>query len=295
MNLKTVQFTHETLAYREQGEGENTLILIHGNMTSSKHFDLLMDNLPNSIKVYAIDMRGFGASTYNNKINRLKDFSDDLKILVDYLGISKFSIAGWSTGGGVAMQYCIDHANDVDKLILIESVGISGYPIFKKDEEGKPILTEPIKTRKEIESDIFQFVPVINAYKNKDKDTLRALWNMVIYTNNKPTDNRYNEYLDDMLTQRNYVDVNYSLIHFNISNKNNGVVDGTNEIEKITQDTLIYQGINDLVIPVTTGEEIKESLINAKKVDYVLHDGGHSPFIDNIKAITKTILNFLDY
>ncbi len=295
MELKFVKFKNETLAYREQGEGENVLVLVHGNMSSSKHYDILMEKLPKNIKVYAIDMRGLGSSSYNNSVNSLKDFSDDLKTLIDYLGITKFSLAGWSTGGGVAMQYCIDYPNDVDKLILIESVGISGYPVFKKDDNGQPILTELIKTKEEIANDKVQFVPVIEAYKNKDKNTLKAIWDMVIYTNNKPSDEKYDEYLDDMLTQRNYVDVNYSLIHFNISNKNNGVVEGTGGISKITQETLIYQGSNDLVVPVSMGESIKEGLVNSKNVKYVLHDGGHSPFIDDLDAITEEILSFLNY
>ncbi len=292
MELKYVEFKHETLAYREQGEGDKILVLVHGNMTSSKHYDIFMEKLPKDIKVYAIDMRGFGGSSYNTPVDSLKDFSDDLKLLVDYLDIKNFSLAGWSTGGGVAMQYCIDNPNDVNKLILIESVGISGYPVFKKDEKGQPILTELIKTRKEIESDI-QFIPVLKAYENKDKKTLKAVWNMVIYTNNQPDELKYDEYLEDMLTQKNYVDVNYSLIHFNISNKHNGVTEGTNGISKITQETLIYQGTNDIVVPKAMGDNIKDGLVNSKGVKYVLHDGGHSPFIDDLDKITSEIIDFI--
>ena len=33
------------IAYRESAGGDKALILIHGNMTSSKHWDVLMDKL----------------------------------------------------------------------------------------------------------------------------------------------------------------------------------------------------------------------------------------------------------
>ena len=52
----------------------------------------------------------------------------------------------------------------------------------------------------------------------------RTVWNLLIYTHNQPEPDSYEKYLDDMLTQRNFVDVNYALITFNISDEHNGVV-----------------------------------------------------------------------
>lgn len=291
MSLKFVTLQNETLAYREQGNGENILILVHGNMTSSKHYDLLMEKLPEDMKVYAVDLRGFGGSSYNNRVNHLKDFSDDIKSFVKEKGIGKFSLAGWSTGGGVAMQYCIDHPEDVDKLILIESVGISGYPIFRKDEKGQPVIGDFLTTKEELEKDAVQVLPILNAYKNGDKETLKAIWNALIYTSKQPEPARYDVYLDDMMTQRNLVDVDYALMYFNISKDHNGVTPGTGEVEKIDHETLVFQGKNDLVVPQAMGDGIHANLKNSK---YVLHDGGHSPFIDDLNFISQHIIDFMD-
>lgn len=57
----------------------------------------------------------------------------------------------------------------------------------------------------------------------------RTVWNLLIYTHNQPEPDRYEKYLDDMLTQRNFVDVNYALITFNISDEHNGVVEEINK------------------------------------------------------------------
>ncbi|EOD00335.1 alpha/beta fold hydrolase [Caldisalinibacter kiritimatiensis] len=292
--LKSVELPNgETLGYRETVKGEKIVLLVHGNMTSSKHWDILIDRLPEKYKIYAVDLRGFGKSTYNKPINSIKDFSEDIKLFVDELGIKGFTIAGWSTGGGVSMQFTADYPEYVEKLILVESVGIKGYPIYKKDEKGQPIVGELLKTKKEIAKDPVQVLPVLNAYANKDKNYLRNLWNMLIYTHNQPSEERYEEYLDDMLTQRNLVDVDYALLTFNISNENNGVVDGTGDVDKINVPTLVIQGDRDYVVPMNMGKEIAVSIgDNAKLV--IMEDSGHSPLIDNLDKLTNVIVDFIN-
>nr|WP_286673004.1 alpha/beta hydrolase [Anaeromonas frigoriresistens] len=269
------------------------MILIHGNMTSSKHWDLVMENLPNEYKIYSIDLRGFGISTYNQRIDSLKDFSEDVKLFVDKLNIKNFSLAGWSTGGGVAMQFTIDYPDYVKKLILVESVGVSGYPIFKKNEIGKPIIGEFLTTREEVAMDPVQVLPILNAYKNKDKDTLRQIWEMTIYTHNKPEEKRYDEYLEDMLTQRNLVDVDYALMTFNISNKHNGVVEGKNLAHKIDIPTLIIQGDRDYVVPMEMAKGIEEAIGDNATLK-IIENSGHSPLIDNLDNLIEYIVSFID-
>lgn len=82
MTLQKVTLANgESITYRERAGGKRILVLVHGNMTSSKHWDLLMDALDDSFTVIALDMRGFGGSTYHTRVNGIKDFSNDLKIL----------------------------------------------------------------------------------------------------------------------------------------------------------------------------------------------------------------------
>lgn len=289
--LKTMKLKNqETLAYREQGTGDQVMILLHGNMTSSQHYDVLLEALPESLHVIAVDMRGFGGSSYLQPINSLKDFSDDIKDLTAQLGLKSYVLVGWSTGGGVAMQHAADYPDKVEKLILIESVGITGYPIFKKDEKGQPIMGDFITTKTEIATDAVQVLPILNAYAKGDKATLKTIWNMLIYNNKQPDEKQYEIYLEDMLTQRNLVDVDYALVHFNISKTHNGISMGTGEVEKILCPTLVFQGDQDLVVPQAMGASIRD---NIKNVTYISHPYGHSPLIDDVQMVTKEILTFL--
>ena len=79
---KKIQLANgETMAYRMRLGGGHPLVLVHGNMTSSKHWDILMDALDEKYTIYAIDLRGFGESSYHKPITAIKDFSDDVKLL----------------------------------------------------------------------------------------------------------------------------------------------------------------------------------------------------------------------
>ncbi|MGG0186814.1 intracellular short-chain-length polyhydroxyalkanoate depolymerase [Bacillus rhizoplanae] len=290
--MKSVALSNgETIAYQELGSGTEILVLIHGNMTSSQHWDLVIEQLQNSYHIYALDLRGFGFSTYHQPIDSLNDFAQDVKLFVDELQLKDFSLVGWSMGGGVAMQFAASYPMDVKKLILVESVGMKGYPIFKKDINGQPIVSNLLKTKEEISQDPVQIVPVVEALKQMNKQYYRTIWNLLIYTKHQPDPERYEKYLDDMLTQRNFVDVNYALVTFNISDEDNGVVAGNGNINRIQVPTLVLQGDRDYVVPKAVGEELAKHLPNAKLV--VLKDCGHSPFIDCLEVIVNEMITFL--
>ena len=292
--LKSVKLDNgEVIGYRECGEGKKTLVLIHGNMTSSKHWDIFMDKLKHKFKIYALDLRGFGKSTYNTPINSIKDFSEDVKFFVDKLELGELVVAGWSTGGGVAMQFTADYPNYVEKLILIESVGVKGYPIFKKDVNGKPIIGEFLKSKEEVAEDPIQVKPVLVALESKNKEFYKTIWNLTIYTHNQPKPQKYEEYLEDMLTQRNLVDVDYALLTFNITNEFNGVVMGSGDVDKILIPTLVIQGDRDYVVPIEMGQDIAKYIGQNAELE-ILEDSGHSPLIDQLDRLIDLIVKFVE-
>lgn len=65
--VKTLKLSDsESMAYREAGNGE-TLLLIHGNMSSSVHFQTTMEALEKDYHVIALDIMGCGDSDYESK------------------------------------------------------------------------------------------------------------------------------------------------------------------------------------------------------------------------------------
>lgn len=290
--VRTVSLPNgETLGYRESGNGGKILVLVHGNMTSSKHWDLLMENLPVDFKVFAVDLRGFGISTYNRPIDTLEDFSEDLKLFADTLGLKRFYLAGWSTGGAVSMNFTADYPEHVIKLILVESTGITGLPMYKYDENRKLIPGSLLKSREEILNESVKIGPVLDAYKNRDKKFLKAMWDKVIYNMNQPEEDRYQEYLEDMLTQRNLVDVYYGLVSFNISNEKHGIYEGNGKVDKIKAPVLVVQGDKDYIVPPEEGIKTVQAIGNNAKL-LILHNSGHSPMVGSLDELLQGIVEF---
>jgi pimeloyl-ACP methyl ester carboxylesterase len=293
ISLQYVELANgETFAYREREGGTRPIVLVHGNMTSSAHWDVLMKALPADYKVYAVDMRGFGASSYRHPIDSLHDFAEDLEDWTNKVGLAFFVLVGWSTGGGVAMDFAADHPEKVEKLILLASVSTRGYPIFKKNEHGRPDFAYPLRTKEEIAQDPVQVLPILRAYETRDKVMLRHIWESLIYHDHKPDEKQYDIYLEDMLTQRNLVDVDYALATFNISNETTMMGPGSGKADKITMPVLILSGKKDRVVPEQMAKDIQQDIGENAYIHYL--DTGHSPLIDDLPGLVHVITEFVE-
>ena len=146
----------------------------------------------------------------------IKDFSDDVKLFVDEIGLKDFAIVGWSTGGAVAMQFAADYPGYCNKLILLASESTRGYPFDGKlnenDEPRRFALHEEIKQGFNSKLSLFK-QPMTRIIL----ELLKLIWNAVIYTKNQPAPELYDEYVQDMRTQRNLAEVHHSNNTFNIS------------------------------------------------------------------------------
>lgn len=281
----------ETLAYREAGNGNNILLLVHGNMCSGVHFLPIAERLPPDFKAYIVDLRGFGDSTYNNRIDSIKDLSDDLFAFVNNLDVKNFTMLGWSAGGSVCLQFGADYSDIVKKIVLIESVGYTGCPLSKKDDQGKIMMGQVYKDRAEMAEDP-EVAPCLRAIENKDFHAMSILWDRAIYSNRKPLPEDNKLYINATLKQRNLVDVYWALALFNISNTHNGYTEGNNLINKIKASVLSLWGEADIIIPEATARGTVETLGDKAEL-MILKDSGHSPLIDCPDLLMQKIGDFI--
>lgn len=294
MTLQNVRLANgERIAYRERSGGEQVIILVHGNMTSSMHWDVLIDVLDPRYKVYAVDLRGFGESSYHQRVTGIKDFSDDVKGFVDALGLNDFYLIGWSTGGAVCLQFVADYPGYCRKMVLLASASTRGYPFYGTDVEGAVDVDRRLETIEDIEQDPVKTLVMQELYDTNNREGLKAVWNSLIYTHHKPNDELYEAYIDDMRMQRNLADVYHALNTFNISGHHNGLNSGTNQAKDITIPVLILRGDRDYVVTDDMTQEIRTDLgDNATHIE--LEDMGHSPLIDNLTKLTETIESYLN-
>lgn len=281
----------ERIYYLEEGKAKETLVLIHGNMSSSVHFLPLIDRLKDKFHIIAPDLRGFGDSSYNKGIDSLKDLTEDLIDLLNQLNISKYSLLGWSTGGAIALDLAAKKQESVKKLVLVESCSYRGYPIFKKGPLGQPLIGEYYSSKDEMALDMVQVKPMIDVLATNNIGFMKAIWDQVIYTVNKPSLADDNLYLSETMKQRNLLDIDWGLASFNMSNTTNGVSEGDNTIKDVKCPVLSFWGDTDLTVLEYMVDETVAALANAKKI--TLKSTGHSPFVDCPDEISNEIANFI--
>lgn len=126
-------------SYLEAGDpSKPAVLLVHGNVSSALFWDETVETLSSSYRVIAPDLRGYGESEEKevDGTRGVRDWSDDLYALVSALEIVRpIHLVGWSLGGGVVMQYAIDHPQSVASLTLINPISPFGFG-GTKDEEG---------------------------------------------------------------------------------------------------------------------------------------------------------------
>lgn len=276
----------ETMAYRKGGNEKEVLFLIHGNQSSSLFYQDLLEEYEKRFTVYAIDMIGFGESSYNRQLNSLKDFSDDVYLFMQAMGIKNAHVLGWSTGGGVAMELAANHPECVKQLILLDSVGVTGYRMYKYNAEFKPILTMPVFRREDVAQDPVSVLPVLSAFRTQNKAFLRQVWNMIIFNLKQPEEEMYDRFLDEIMKERCLVDVVTSLAQFNITKDHNGVVEGSGRIDLIKCPVHIIHGELDLVVNLSLAHEAAKYFGDRAKL-HIMKDAGHSAFMDKPEEFKK--------
>jgi len=136
-----VQLGSDTIQvhYKEQGEGEPALMLLHGFGASLFSWREVMAPLAQNQRVIAFDRPAFGltarplrdewgtAAEWDSGMPYSPDAQADLTIaLMDELGIEQTVLVGNSAGGTVAMLTALNYPERVRALILISPAVYSG-------------------------------------------------------------------------------------------------------------------------------------------------------------------------
>lgn len=114
------------LHVREMGEGF-PLVILHGLFGFSDNWQTHAKKLSSYYRIILVDLRNHGHSPWSDAFS-YQLMADDLKELIDDLGIKKMHLLGHSMGGKVAMLFAQQHTKCIDKLIVVD-IGIKAYPM----------------------------------------------------------------------------------------------------------------------------------------------------------------------
>ncbi|MBX7265468.1 alpha/beta hydrolase [Micromonospora sp. Llam7] len=123
-----------TQAVRVAGPADGApVLLVHGNCSSAAFWEPLVRRLPETLRVVAPDLRGYGGTQTApvDGSRGLTDFADDLVALLDEPSLFALGarpvVVGHSLGGGVAMRLLVDHPDRVAGLLLAAPVSPYGF------------------------------------------------------------------------------------------------------------------------------------------------------------------------
>src|SRR5213593_4738202 len=109
--------------YRMAGDGP-PVVLIHGMVNSSRHWEDVALALAEDYTVVAPDLIGHGDSATPRGDYSLGAHAASIRDLLAAIGIERATIVGHSLGGGVAMQFFYQFPQRTERLVLVSSGGL---------------------------------------------------------------------------------------------------------------------------------------------------------------------------
>lgn len=268
----------ETIAYREVGSGDLTILLIHGNQSSSIIYHNFMKRYEDKAKVYALDLPGFGESSYNNKHTKIDDWAKDVNDFMEVIGINRAIVVGHSAGGGVGLKLAADFPDKLSHLIPVGSVGVKGFLLPKLDRFLRPIPDEYVYSYEDVANHP-SIKLVEKLIKGKAKLSTRNMWKQSLYHIKSPERSMYEIYIDEFFKERCFTDISVALCQFNITNEVT-YKKGDGSIKNITAPVTYFHGKKDLVVPFAIAEDSIKYFPNG--ADLIgLNQAGHMVFNDS--------------
>ncbi|MEV6210287.1 alpha/beta fold hydrolase [Kitasatospora sp. NPDC051914] len=106
------------LSYGVQGEpGGPPLVLLHALGESAADWDTVAPVLARHRRVYALDLRGHGRSSWPGTYS-LEEMRDDVLAFLDVLGLDRVDLVGHSMGGVVAYLLAQQQPQRVRRMVL---------------------------------------------------------------------------------------------------------------------------------------------------------------------------------
>ena len=241
------------------GSGE-PVILLHGAGAGAVTWYPSINTLSQNFQVVAPDIVGYGESDKPDAPYNRPYFAKWLKDFLNELKITKAHIIGLSQGGAIALQFAIDNAKMVDKLVLVGSAGLGAKVAFW---------------------------PLIGTvWMNSFPSTMANRFNSR-YILHKPINRDPNH-------------SKYSIAVLKYNGGKNAFKQGRGAaVSKISEDllkqieneTLIIWGEDDKLFPLEYGGAAAKIIPNAKL--RLIPDAGHLPLMDQPVMFNKVLGDFL--
>jgi uncharacterized protein (TIGR00369 family) len=267
-NKRKIRTFAGDVAYLRQGQGP-PLVLLHGIPSSSYLWRDVIGPLSATFDVLAPDLLGYGDS--DKRLDADLSIAAQARYMVAFMesvGVHQAAVVGHDIGGGVAQLMAVDEPQRVARLILIDSVVDSNWPVADIAR-----LKEPVWDQIMVNIDL--------------RNGLRKGLEAGMVTEGRVTDEIVNEWtrpFQDLGGRRAYLRAARAL-------NNRDLTSRSNHIQEIDTPTLILWGANDTFLDPRWAETLQQKLRDATVE--IIDPGGHFLPLDRPDAVIEAITRFL--
>ena len=140
----------EKLYYEDRGEGEQTLVMMHGWTSSHDIYLKPMETLQHKARCIIYDHRGHGQSRQADRPGvTMETLAEDLHEIIQGLSLSNVTLLGWSMGAGAVLNYVrLYGCESLSQIVLCDMT-----PKQLNDDEWKLGLYKGAYTKADMERD----------------------------------------------------------------------------------------------------------------------------------------------
>ncbi|HET9877285.1 MAG TPA: alpha/beta hydrolase [Mycobacterium sp.] len=248
------------LAYEDSGAPEGAaaatpLVFIHGWTADRHRWDHQMAHFAATRRVVRLDLRGHGQSDKPRQVYTLDGLAEDVRSLLDALGVDRFIPVGHSMGGMITQTLALKYPERVERIVLVDSLGKMVY----NAQRGAVISLSKL-----LPYNMFVAANIMRAFKpGYPRDLIRGYIKA------------------SQATPRHVVMSCYEAM------RGFDVLDRLGEIEA---PALIVHGYYDIQFPPSEGLRLAMALRHAV---VKIVDAGHESPVENPEAITAAIEQFV--
>jgi pimeloyl-ACP methyl ester carboxylesterase len=135
MKTKTSYFTTDSktqIHYAEQGEGNTTLLFLHGWGINSRYWDSQLEYFSKNYRVIAMDLPGFGKSKSDRTEWTIQNYGNDVINVIEKLDLKNVILIGHSMSGDIIIEAAIKNHKSIAGIIGIDNFKMIGIEFTKE-------------------------------------------------------------------------------------------------------------------------------------------------------------------
>lgn len=265
-----------TIAYTDEGKGDNTIILIHGLGSYLRAWEKNIGELSKNNRVIAIDLPGYGKSSKEPHTGMMTFYAGIVNELVKELKLNKVVIGGHSMGGQIGMTTYLKYPQIVKGLVLAAPAG------FERFTKGQ--------------KQWFRDVMTVDGVRLTTPEGIQNNLASNFFRQPKDADFMVSERME-MRSADDFIPYCYAVVQSVHGMVDNPVID---YLQDIKVPTLIFFGENDNLIPnryLNPGRTVEIAKYGASKINnsklVMIPKTGHFLMFEKPEVFNKETIDFI--